>query len=73
MGMQGAAVQQQANDEATMERATPVQMRDSLQMANALKMSGLRFVPIPVLDDADFSKLSTMLLQRLEEIEKTLP
>ena len=56
-----------------MERATPVQMRDSLEMANALKMSGLRFVPIPVLDDADFAKLSTMLLQRLEEIEKTLP
>jgi hypothetical protein len=56
-----------------MERATPVQMRDSLQMANALKMSGLRFVPIPVFDDADFSKFSELLLQRLEEIEKTLP
>ncbi len=30
-----------------MDKATPVEMRKALQMVEALKMAGIRFVPIP--------------------------
>lgn len=53
-----------------MQRATPIQTRQSLQIVEELKKAGMRFVPIPVLDDEDFEKLTTELKKKLEKIEQ---
>ncbi len=52
-----------------MERAAPLEMRKALEVVQAFKEAGLRFVPVPVLDDNDYDKLSSDVLRRLEEIE----
>ena len=53
-----------------MERATPVQMRKSLEVVEVFKKAGLRFVPIPVIDEADFLAQTAELNKRLETIEQ---
>lgn len=40
-----------------MNRASPVELRQSLEMANALASAGIRFVPVPVINDAEFNRL----------------
>lgn len=40
-----------------MKRASPVELRQSLEMANALASAGIRFVPVPVINDAEFNRL----------------
>lgn len=40
-----------------MNKASPVELRQSLEMANALASSGIRFVPIPVMNEAGFNRL----------------
>lgn len=40
-----------------MNRASPVELRQSLEMANALASAGIRFVPVPVINDAEFNIL----------------
>lgn len=40
-----------------MKRASPVELRQSLEMANALASAGIRFVPVPVMNDAGFNIL----------------
>lgn len=40
-----------------MNRASPVELRQSLEMANALASSGIRFVPIPVMNEDGFNRL----------------
>ena len=40
-----------------MKKASPVELRQSLEMANALASSGIRFVPVPVVNDAEFNRL----------------
>lgn len=40
-----------------MKRASPVELRQSLEMANALASAGIRFVPVPVINDAGFNRL----------------
>ena len=40
-----------------MKRASPVELRQSLEMANALASAGVRFVPVPVINDAGFNRL----------------
>lgn len=40
-----------------MNRASPVELRQSLEMANALASAGIRFVPIPVMNEAGFNRL----------------
>lgn len=40
-----------------MNRASPVELRQSLEMANALASAGIRFVPVPVINDAGFNRL----------------
>nr|DAE42948.1 MAG TPA: Protein of unknown function (DUF1382) [Caudoviricetes sp.] len=40
-----------------MNKASPVELRKSLEMANALASSGIRFVPVPVINDAVFNRL----------------
>lgn len=41
-----------------MNRASPVELRQSLEMANALASAGIRFVPVPVINDAEFNRLA---------------
>ena len=52
-----------------MIKATPVQMRQSLEMSMAMRAAMLRFVPIPVMDDLDFAKLLGIMQERLSRIE----
>lgn len=40
-----------------MNKASPVELRQSLEMANALASAGIRFVSVPVVNDAEFNKL----------------
>lgn len=40
-----------------MNRASPVELRQSLEMANAFASAGIRFVPVPVINDAGFNRL----------------
>ena len=53
-----------------MNRATPVEMRQSLETADAFKQCGVRFVPMPVFDDEDHKKLIAEMYERLEKIEE---
>lgn len=47
-------------------RANPVEMRKALQAVETLKMAGLLFVPMPVLNEEDGVKLLAEMMQRLE-------
>lgn len=40
-----------------MKKASPVELRQSLEMANALTSAGIRFVPVPVINDTGFDRL----------------
>ena len=40
-----------------MNIASPVELRQSLEMATALASAGIRFVPIPVVNEAGFNRL----------------
>jgi hypothetical protein len=53
-----------------MIKATPVQMRKSLEMVEGLKQAGIRFVPIPVLNDTDFKINVAILKAKLNKIER---
>ena len=53
-----------------MERATPVQIRKSLELVEQLKRAGIRFVPIPVFDDEDWKDMIEKLKLRIDRIEK---
>ena len=52
-----------------MIKATPVQMRQSLEMSMAMRNASIRFVPIPVMDEIDFAKLLGIMQERLSKIE----
>ena len=51
-----------------MNRASPVDLRKSLEMANSLAQIGIRFVPIPAETEEDFQALSGALSRILESI-----
>lgn len=51
-----------------MNRASPVDLRKSLEIANHLARIGIRFVPIPVATEEDFQALSAELSRRLEKM-----
>lgn len=53
-----------------MNRASPVDLRAALEIANALMKAGIDFVPIPVLSDEDKAILARDVQMRLEQIEK---
>ncbi|HHI1218909.1 TPA: DUF1382 family protein [Escherichia coli] len=40
-----------------MKRASPVELRQSIEMANELASAGIRFVPVPVNDDDEFNRI----------------
>ena len=51
-----------------MKRATPAQLRQSLEMANTMVKHGIRFVCMPVVDEADHLNLATQATERLERL-----
>lgn len=51
-----------------MNRASPVDLRKSLEIANHLARIGIRFVPIPVATEEEFQTLSAELSRRLEQM-----
>ena len=50
-------------------RASAPEMREALLAVDALKQAGMRFVPIPVLNDEDRVRLLAFMGQRLAAIE----
>ena len=53
-----------------MNRASPVDLRLAMVMANALTKAGLDFVPVPVLSPDDKLILTRDVQMRLNQIEK---
>jgi hypothetical protein len=51
-----------------MNRASPVELRKGIEAANAMVKAGIRFIPIPALDDADYQALTNQLMDRMEQI-----
>lgn len=51
-----------------MNRAAPVDLRKSLEIANNLAQIGIRFVPIPVVTEEEFQTLAAELSRRLENM-----
>lgn len=51
-----------------MKRANPAQLRQSLEMANTMVKHGIRFVCMPVVDEADGMNLSSQATERLERM-----
>lgn len=50
-------------------RASPVELRKALQLANIFVRAGIRFVPMPVLDDAEHDRLAAECMAKLDQIE----
>ena len=53
----------------TTTRASAPEMREALEMVDALKQAGMRFVPIPAVNDQDRARLLAFMAQRLAAIE----
>ena len=51
-----------------MKRANPAQLGQSLEVANTLVKHGIRFVCMPVVDEADGMNLSSQAAERLERM-----
>lgn len=51
-----------------MKRASPVQLRQALEVAHTLVKHGVHFVCIPVIDEADALNLAGQAAQRLERL-----
>ena len=47
-------------------KASPVELRTSIDLAHSLAQIGVRFVPIPAETDEEFHTLATSLSQKLE-------
>ncbi len=56
------------SEEVGMERATPVELRRSMEAADAMKDSGLRFVPMPVIGEEDHKNLVLQMYEKLAKI-----
>jgi hypothetical protein len=51
-----------------MKRANPAQLSQSLEVANTMVKHGIRFVCMPVVDEADGVNLSSQAAERLERM-----
>ncbi|MCK0543554.1 DUF1382 family protein [Pseudomonas syringae pv. aptata] len=51
-----------------MNRANPAQLRQTLELANSFAKAGIRFVWMPVVDEADGMNLKDQAQQRLERM-----
>ena len=52
----------------TVRFATPVESRQSLEMAATMANNRVRFVCIPVLNDADYDEMIELSLSRLDSL-----
>ena len=52
-----------------MNKCSPVEMRKSLELSDAMKKAMIRFVPIPVMNEEDYIVLMGILNTRLNIIE----
>ena len=52
-----------------MNKSHPVKIRQSLELADALKQAGIAFVPIPIINDEDEFKLKELFQEKLKIIE----
>ncbi len=52
------------------ERASPVQLRKALALANQFVKLGVNFVPMPVASEAEQQELVGQALAKLEELEQ---
>lgn len=52
-----------------MNRASPVDLRKAMDVANTFVKAGILFVPVPVLNDADHAALVADVNKRLGLIE----
>lgn len=51
-----------------MKPANPAQLRQSLEVANTLVKYGIRFVCMPVVDEADMANLASQAAERFERM-----
>lgn len=51
-----------------MNRASPAQLRKSLEVASAFAKAGINFVCVPVVDEADHANLASQAIKRMERI-----
>ncbi|MFL1549738.1 DUF1382 family protein [Pseudomonas sp. D47] len=51
-----------------MKRANPAQLRQSIEMANTMVKHGIRFVCMPVVDEADLVNLASQATERFERL-----
>ncbi|HDC4530788.1 DUF1382 family protein [Enterobacter asburiae] len=51
-----------------MNKATPVDLRKSIEIANHLAHIGIRFVPIPAATEEEFQALAAELSRRLVQM-----
>ena len=51
-----------------MKRANPAQLRQSLEAANLLVKHGIRFVCMPVVDEAEGVNLSSQAAERFDRL-----
>jgi hypothetical protein len=51
------------------ERASPAQLRKSLELATLFTKMGIGFVPMPVANSAEYDKLAQQAMDRLAEME----
>lgn len=51
-----------------MKRANPARLRQSLEVANTMARHGIRFVCMPVVDEADGANLAHQANERLERM-----
>lgn len=50
------------------ERASPVQLRKALEVANLFAKMGIAFVPMPVFSNEEYDTLAQQAMGRLDEI-----
>ena len=52
------------------ERASPVQLRKALEMANLFVKAGMRFVPMPVTSDDEYDEMMRAAIAKIGEMEQ---
>jgi len=52
------------------ERASPVELRKALELAQQLAQAGILFVPVPVLDSQDQAQMGSLVLSQMARFEK---
>jgi len=53
-----------------MNRASPIEIRKALELANTLARAGVLFVAIPLLDEKDKADLGWLIERQMDRLEK---